>query len=43
VFNPLSAPFLVPFILLFILISISAIATNKFLQVQSNRRKKSNG
>ena len=43
VFNPLSAPFLVPFILLFTLVSISAIATNKFLEVQSNRRKKSNG
>lgn len=42
-FDPLSAPFLVPFILLFTLISISAIATNKFLQVQSNRRKKTNG
>ncbi|MBQ8574698.1 MAG: VTT domain-containing protein [Clostridia bacterium] len=43
VFNPLSAPFLVPFILLFTLISISALATNKILQVQSHRRKKTNG
>lgn len=42
VFNPLSAAFLVPFILLFLLISISALAVGKILQVQ-NRRKKSNG
>lgn len=43
VFNPLSPAFLVPFILLFTLISISALATNKILQVQNNRRKKTNG
>lgn len=42
VFNPLSPAFLIPFILLFILISVSALAVGKILQVQ-NRRKISNG